>query len=416
MTKTEDLAEIISEIEQLPVAPLQKRIPAVPIALIPEQHLISELSGNYGALFIRSIFHHLGIDEHRVFRWRPEHKLIQYQLLSHYAPGCMPETLGLSALLNESGGRQKAEQLLGNGFFLKATLGDGSFRRGDWNKSEDFKRFAADDNSRSGRSETHMLQRKLNLISEIRVHSFGSDIIPALSFTIQRPAAGNDFIAAEKFVGTILEKLPQGIMAGTMIGWDIGLTDQGRFYVIEANFTGHHPEYRAGFQTTGFVDDHYYGPIICAWLNICFKEEYGIYINAVESGLVHNFPFYQAFLFYSSLFSTQHYLQVKQHRKSTPITAIIYLDNINNKLTNRLISYFFFVDFADNYHFIIKPEYAAEFRLLYPDNDYQKVWTEDTLFSSAQYSLITELTEVRRKTIAGYRVMRKTGAKNALLI
>ena len=40
--------------------------------------LLSDLSGWIGAVTVRAILHELGVNEHHVFKWKPENKYFQY--------------------------------------------------------------------------------------------------------------------------------------------------------------------------------------------------------------------------------------------------------------------------------------------------------------------------------------------------
>src|ERR1700722_8233509 len=62
--------------------------------------LQDETPGGIFGVPIRHLMVSLGFDEHRPFRWRFEHKLVQALLLNYYAPGSIPVTRGLSRLFS----------------------------------------------------------------------------------------------------------------------------------------------------------------------------------------------------------------------------------------------------------------------------------------------------------------------------
>jgi len=87
--------------------------------LIAYTSILTNLSGNCGALFVRAVLQKLLVNEHQVLQFRLENKYKQYQVFNHYYPGCMPETLAFSELLAQSEGEQKIRDLFDKGYFLK---------------------------------------------------------------------------------------------------------------------------------------------------------------------------------------------------------------------------------------------------------------------------------------------------------
>jgi len=101
--------------------------------------------------------------------------------------------------------------------------------------------------------EEWIVQEKIPIDMEFRVHSLQDRIIDDLAF--RRYARGDipsERGAPNRYVQSLLDRLPAGIVAGTLCGWDVARTPQGKFRVIEANFAGSHPVYRPGFQISGF--------------------------------------------------------------------------------------------------------------------------------------------------------------------
>ncbi|MGY0034569.1 hypothetical protein [Pedobacter sp. NJ-S-72] len=270
-----DLYDLIKEIETADPQLIRSKTENSAFELRPEEWLLNDLSGNYGALFIRAILYQLNIEESYVLKWRLENKYIQYAILHYYAPDCMPSTLPFSTLINQKDGIQRIRTLFSQGYFLKATLGDASYATQSWDKTADFELIALLPTVCTRQYENHMIQKKICIKTEFRVHTFSKDIIPGLSYVSHGGNQAPYHQGLNDFLNEILTKIHNSILSGTLIAWDIALTPENRYYVIEANFTGFHPEYRKGFQTSGYVDDHKYGPIICAWLNIYFENTLG---------------------------------------------------------------------------------------------------------------------------------------------
>jgi hypothetical protein len=244
-------------------------------------------------------------------------------------------------------------------------LGDASRVTNTWDKTAEFEAISKLPNTTNGEYESYMLQKKLPLKCEFRVHTFSKEIIPRLTYLMQGNRPNGNFSDAENFVNEVLQKLPGVILQGTLIAWDIALTDDDQYYIIEANFPGFHPEFRKGFQTSGFVDDHRYGAIICAWLNYYFYKTFGISVDAIEDSLFLNYLFYRSFIFYLSLFKKANIDLFIGHTNEVPFTFMIYLGEDTNILIVNLIKHFLLVDFKNLYCVIVRDEYFAKIRVLF---------------------------------------------------
>jgi hypothetical protein len=397
------------------VQKLKNGLHVAPFELKPYYWLVSDLSGNNGAFFIRALLSKLNVDEHHVFKWRLENKFKQYQVFNHYIPGCMPETLSFSKQLNQRNGVRKIEKLFSKGFFLKATLGDASFSTRSWDKTAEFEQLSKLPNH-NGKYESYMLQRKLSIKCEFRVHTFSKDIIPRLTYLVQGHKQTDHFQDAEKFLNDVLQRLPDVILQGTFIAWDIALTDDNQYYIIEANFTGFHPEYRKGFQTTGYVDNYEYGSIICAWINRFFGKKFGVYVYAIEDRLFESHPFYKSFAFYMSLFNNINIDHLTNTTMEAPLTFIIYLGEDTNRLIINLIRHCLLVDFINDYYVIFKDECFLNVRGLFVKNNQLQLWAESWFFTKDQYPLIRQLGYERRKQISCYRALRSLTDKSCVII
>lgn len=408
MKTKKDLKDQISEIEN--AAPqkirIEKKNKSFELSL--DKWLITNLSGNYGALFIRAILYQLNIDEFYVLKWRLENKYKQYEVLNFYIPNCMPSTIPFSSILYQKDGIKKISIFFSQGYFLKATLGDASGADQSWDKTNEFEQIASLSSVCTGQYENYMLQKKMHIKSEFRVHTFSKDIIPGLSYVTHGEKQNNYHMGIERFLSKILKKMPDSILIGTLIAWDIAFTTDNKYYIIETNFTGFHPEYRKGFQTSGYVDDHKYGPIICAWLNIYFKKYFGVYVDGVEENLFVNYPFYSAFLFYASIFKNKHINLVRNKTKQIPFSVIIYLGDDSNQLIMNLIKHFLLVDFATQYHVIVRDNaIQAVFRLFIYTRGLILLQAESDLFTNKQFELIKQLGYEKRKQTCCYHILRR---------
>ena len=237
-------------------------------------------------VLVRQLFHALRLDEHRPFQWRLEHKLVQSLILDQYCPGCMPVTRGLTRQAS-SGLRRALERDFPSGFFLKPALGDSSGDLGIQDASEAallaFE--TAPPATASGRieDETWIVQEKVPIEKEYRVHSIEDRVIDDL--TLLRYGTGDipgERDAPNAFVQRLLDRLPDGIVGGSMLGWDVALTPEGRFVVIEVNFTGFHPVHRRGFQCSGyFINEEWGAKSIAHWIRFMEKSDgFQIELNA----------------------------------------------------------------------------------------------------------------------------------------
>lgn len=403
-----DLYDLIKEIEAAAPQNINSKWKKGGFRLRSDKSLLNDLSGNYGAFFVRAILHYLHVDESYVLKWRLENKYIQYEILNYYSPNCMPSTFPLSPALDQKAGIEKVRKLFSQGYFLKATLGDASYATQSWDKTGEFEQITLLSSVRTGQYENYMIQKKICIKTEFRVHTFSKDILPGLSYVSHGENEDHNHQGLENFLNDILEKLPDSILTGTLIAWDIAHTTENRYYVIEANFTGFHPEYRRGFQTTGYVDDHKYGSIICAWLNTYFEAYFGVHVNSIENSLLKSQPFYKALEFYMALFKRAHVDMFRNNAKQIKSPVIIYLGEDSNQLIINLIKHFLLVDFASTYHVIVQDAcFIAVFRLFAFTKGQVILHRESELFTNEQFDLVRQRNCDKRKQICCYLVLRK---------
>lgn len=255
--------------------------------------------GSFPVVFIRHLCRTLGFDENRIFKWRLEHKLVQALVLNGYAPGCVPVTRGLDrfrrdALTDDL--RAALEAGFPSGFYLKPALGDSS---GDCDVPDKTEQVL---NACKGSSaadalldEEFLAQERVAIETEYRVHTFEDRVVEDLTF--HRYGKGDipgERDAPNTFVQSILDRLPNGIVAGTVCGWDIARTPQSTLTVIEVNFSGFHPIHNRGFQCSGWFHDQQWGALSAARLVRFLEERCGVAvtIEADRPGLEEENRFY----------------------------------------------------------------------------------------------------------------------------
>ena len=417
---THALESIISDIENSSAQVIEKKSINETFELWRDPVLFDKLSGNLGAVFVRALLNKLNVNEHHVFRWRLDNKYRQYQIFNHYFRGCVAQTFGLSELLAEKDGHQKIRELCENGFFVKSTLGH---RTGD---ADSFDRTAElediiklyhekgnqknESQEKEDQPEQWIIQERLDLNEEFRVHTFGSDLIYGLTF-IMIGQDSSKSTTAEIFVEKILAALPATILQGTLIGWDIGITNANEYYIIEANFTGFHPEFYAGFQTSGYFGDPDYGPAMCAWLNNYFRNKYQISIGTVEHDFKSSSSFFEEFLYYSSIFNDEYIRILQNKRKGIRAFAVIYLGFGANPFLTKLIAYFLEEDFAREYFLITSEETIQEVADQFARNKLILIIDENKLFLPEEYTGIQQLSYQKRKKICSERLLEKIEEK-----
>jgi hypothetical protein len=392
------LETIILDIERTDAQTIEKKKVNETFELWRDPVLELNLCGNIGVLLVRSILNKLSIDEHHVLRWRLDNKYRQYQVLNHYAPDCMAETISFSQILRKNNSIQKIRELCKKGFFLKSTVGDGTGRDNSFDRTAELHEIIRVYKKKDDEEEKWVLQQKLNFKKEFRIHTFHKELIPGLTSITEGQDLSNTY-DAEEFVKTILEKLPDTILQGTLIGWDIGLTDRNEHYVIEANITGFHPEFNRGFQTSGYFGDPDYGSIMSAWLNNYFRCKYQISISSVETSLAASNQFYEDFIFFSSILNRE-YLEVLSHKtKDTNTSVIIYLGESSDSRLPLLANYLRLANFANMYYLIVNEENLTTINNLFEGKKSVKILVENTFFTKDQQLLIKELSYEKRKDI-----------------
>jgi hypothetical protein len=283
---TEELGEIRSITAEIEACPAQRsrkvKHKVVHLRLSDSMRFSSGMRSTFRALIIRQLLDKLGFDEHRVFRWRLEHKLTQALVLSHYAPGSAPPTRGLCRFAATVSGdlRCAISEVFPAGYVVKEALGHSSGERGSMDCAIEALA-SIGDCSLPNRlwNEQWLLQQRIPIEKEYRVHSLEGDVIPDLTF--HRFGSGN--IPGERdrpnqYVEWLLSKLPDAIVGGSLLAWDIALTPGGQLIVIEVNFSGYHPVCGEGFQCSGYYQDVEWGASMIARLLRFVEDTDGVSI------------------------------------------------------------------------------------------------------------------------------------------
>ncbi|MGA2218856.1 MAG: hypothetical protein ABSG51_12260, partial [Terracidiphilus sp.] len=224
------------------------------------------LAGSTRALLVRQLLRGLGFDEHRHLQWRMEHKLIQALVLQSFVRESIPVTCGLNALAvrgDSRGLRQFLASHFPSGYLIKAALGDSSGELPDGNSAELALiglESAGPRPSRSLLDESFVVQERVPIATEYRVHSLEEDIVEDLTFR----RYGDGSVSAEReapnaFVRSLLRRLPDALVGGSLLAWDVALQPSGSFMIIEVNFTGFHPAVKRGFHCSGYFHDQHWG-------------------------------------------------------------------------------------------------------------------------------------------------------------
>jgi hypothetical protein len=235
--------------------------------------LLKGLAGSGSAVLIRQLFHVFDFDEWRPALWRFEHKLMQALILNHLLPGSVPVTSGLSFQLcgiSRSNVREYLSNEFPDGFVIKETLGDSSGDQAGADLADSVlpsiesgqlsvKR-AAEEHAPPGceslTQERYIVQQRIDIAHEYRVHSLEDRVI--LNLTSRRYGDGtvvSERDAPSAFVQDLLDRLPDGFIGGSLLGWDIAKTRGGAFRVVEVNFSGYHLVYHPGFHCSGYFHD-----------------------------------------------------------------------------------------------------------------------------------------------------------------
>ncbi len=228
--------------------------------------LVPGLAGTTRALPVRQLLRALGFGEERTLAWRMEHKLRQALILRAFVPDAIPVTCGLGSLGRGASAeelRTLVEAQFPDGYILKSALGDSSGELPDRDSPNERARIlqaAVANPIHEILDERFIAQQRIPIATEYRVHSLEDGVIEDLTF--RRYDAGS--IPGERdkpnaFVQQVLKNLPDGLVGGSLLAWDIALQPSGVFAIIEVNFSGFQPAFKRGFHCSGYFHDQHWG-------------------------------------------------------------------------------------------------------------------------------------------------------------
>jgi hypothetical protein len=244
--------------------PLRSPLDLALSAAIP---LLNGLGAGTRAVLVRQFLRALGFDERRFLPWRLEHKLIQAHVLESYIPGIVPVTSGLDARIAGVDPARIRESLASefpSGFLIKRALGESSGESMNSDRSEEILHTL--DRGVTAKTpprlieERFIVQERIEMANEYRVHTLEDLVIDDLTF--HRFGFGSipgERDAPNAFVQSVLNCLPDGLIGGSLLAWDIAMKPDGTFIIIEVNFSGFQPDYNKGFHCSGFYHDAKWG-------------------------------------------------------------------------------------------------------------------------------------------------------------
>lgn len=237
------------------------------------------------AHLIRSFFNHMGFDEHRLFRWGFHHKLIQALVLSALAPGCFPATRGLVSVISQGDAgpfRDRVRAWKELGYLFKRTLATGSGEHGrvDFTRQAIATLESALQLDATVEHEEFMLQKRIDIAEELRVHSVEDQVVENLTVGRYRGgyAPNPEQPYVNEYVASVLKMLPKGLTTGTFYSWDVARTFENKFVILEVNLTGFNPDFRQGFQCSGFFRGQQ-GPLMLARFLRFVEDRYGVRVK-----------------------------------------------------------------------------------------------------------------------------------------
>lgn len=237
-------------------------------------------------ILLRHLYRLLHFDESLPFRWRLEHKLVQALILNHFVPGCTPITVGLSRFVDHAHVERNARlaRLL-QLYVIKPALGYG--RQPTLSSTNIFcndEPFGATINPEALADERWIIQERLAIEEEYRVHTLEASVVDNLTFLRHSTRSiRSEREGPNAYVRDLLERLPCAFTSQSICGWDIARLGDGSHRVVEVNFGGFHPKYARGFQCSGFLSQQHAGPYLLAKLMLFIERKYSIEFSFRES-------------------------------------------------------------------------------------------------------------------------------------
>jgi hypothetical protein len=253
----------------------------VPAPVFQDDPLRREVTGTVGVYIVRALWHALTFDEHRRLSWRLEHKLVQARIFDRYLGGEFPDSWGVRALVRRGLGDRLLDGLFSRRLFAKEALGHLSGDYGEAEATHDVLRWLLDCRQplppRTPLEEEWLVQERIPIEREYRVHSLEDQVLPEMTFPRYGPCpVPPDRDEVNAYVASILARLPDALVGESLYAWDIARQPDGRFRVIEVNLAGFHPVFERGFQVSGFFQYHPHGPPLLTSLARRIEATYNV--------------------------------------------------------------------------------------------------------------------------------------------
>ena len=272
-------------------APRRKRriVSPLDLSLRAAVPLFDGLGGGTRAVLVRQFLRDLGFDECSHLEWRLEHKLVQALVLHSYLPDAVPVTRGFAAALFgqvPDNVRPFLNSEFPRGYVIKAALGDSSGESPNGAGTVAIQRNPQEGALRLPEQlidEEYVIQEQICIAQEYRIHSLEDLVIEDLTF--HRYGGGSipgERNAPNAFVQSALHLLPDAMVGGSLLAWDVALTPDGGFAIVEVNFSGFHPVYKRGFHCSGYFHDYNWGACDTARLlnHVARRDDVDVVVHA----------------------------------------------------------------------------------------------------------------------------------------
>jgi hypothetical protein len=238
------------------------------------------------AAVVRQVLEALGFDEDRLFEYRFDHKLAHYLVARELAVLPMPRSSGLAAFARSAGNAgdlaKALEREFPSGYVIKPCLGAGSGDEQAFDVATTVLASSPEvsDNNTESDLDPYIVQERIPIVREYRVHTVEDQVVEDLILPRYESAPVETEIANRlaTFTRECLASMPHALVYDAVCGWDIADTGHG-LIVIEINYTGRHPQWSRGFQTSGFLQEPPDGARhLVTWLR-WMERAYGVSVS-----------------------------------------------------------------------------------------------------------------------------------------
>jgi hypothetical protein len=253
---------------------------------------IKHSNGRLLSALVMSIADGLTLDQNAPFRYRMDNKLMQAIHLTRFLPDVIPYTEGMAKLARQCSGTNLAiyaNNRFGGEVVIKPVFGYASSREVVLSSSQRLsdKAFVdaeTCDYTGSPLSEKFIIQSKLDIVREYRIHTLSRVAFRNLAFLHyggETVIPGEDLEKVCAFAENCLCRLPP-VFRDNLAAWDIAELRDGRFFIIEINYSGMHPTFDPGFHCSGHYQHPLWGAVNIANLLLSLKEQFGVDIEWPE--------------------------------------------------------------------------------------------------------------------------------------